>query len=318
MAVDRRTHMPPVTTLLTAASLLSAGALLSAPAVGLAAGSGGTAISGGTGVGSPNPLVQPADQPVTTSGDGLTLQTVASGQTKRALEFTGTAPASDAGRTVDLEHSTGAGPDPSWVVFAHARIARGGRFAMAWRATRGGEFQVEAVLASAGSAGATAQGGSSAGGGATSVAGSSATGSPVATTSSPTTASSAVSSTVTSSTTATGVPTTPQASTPQPATAPLTVSIYQSGVATIYGPGLYGHKTACGETLRRRTLGVASRTLACGTKVAVLFRGREMVVPVIDRGPYANGADWDLTMATARALGIRTTTTIGALRLAHT
>ena len=36
---------------------------------------------------------------------------------------------------------------------------------------------------------------------------------------------------------------------------------------------------------------------------------------MIDRGSYSNGADWDLTMATARALGVRTTSTIGALAL---
>jgi rare lipoprotein A (peptidoglycan hydrolase) len=36
---------------------------------------------------------------------------------------------------------------------------------------------------------------------------------------------------------------------------------------------------------------------------------------VIDRGPYANSADWDLTAATARALGITGTATIGAVSL---
>jgi hypothetical protein len=38
-------------------------------------------------------------------------------------------------------------------------------------------------------------------------------------------------------------------------------------------------------------------------------------VPVIDRGPYANGADWDLTEATDKALGIPGTATIGAVSL---
>ena len=40
-----------------------------------------------------------------------------------------------------------------------------------------------------------------------------------------------------------------------------------------------------------------------------------MVVPVIDRGPYSNGADWDLTTAAGRALGVNTTVTIGAVSL---
>ena len=62
--------------------------------------------------------------------------------------------------------------------------------------------------------------------------------------------------------------------------------------------------TACGETLHPTTIGVANRTLKCGTKVALYYRGRTMIVPVIDRGPYANHADWDLTQATGQALGI--------------
>ena len=82
----------------------------------------------------------------------------------------------------------------------------------------------------------------------------------------------------------------------------MNVIVYRLSIATIYGPGLWGHKTACGETLRHRTLGVANRTMPCGTKVSIYYKGRSIVVPVIDRGPYANGARWDITMAAARAL----------------
>jgi rare lipoprotein A (peptidoglycan hydrolase) len=95
----------------------------------------------------------------------------------------------------------------------------------------------------------------------------------------------------------------------------LTVTVYRSAVATQYGPGFWGSRTACGQTLRQRTLGVANRTLKCGTPVAIYYRGRTITVPVIDRGPYANGADWDLTAATARALGIGGTASIGAVSL---
>jgi rare lipoprotein A (peptidoglycan hydrolase) len=49
--------------------------------------------------------------------------------------------------------------------------------------------------------------------------------------------------------------------------------------------------------------------------VALYYRGRTLIVPVIDRGPYANGADWDLTMATGRALGLSGTAKIGAVSL---
>ena len=36
-------------------------------------------------------------------------------------------------------------------------------------------------------------------------------------------------------------------------------------------------------------------------------------MPVIDRGPFANHARWDLTMATAKPLGIKETVTVGTL-----
>ncbi len=92
----------------------------------------------------------------------------------------------------------------------------------------------------------------------------------------------------------------------------LAVTIYRDAVATIYGPGFYGHKTACGFKLTTATLGVASRTLKCGTPVSIDYGGHTITVPVIDRGPYANGANWDLTEATAQALGDTDTETIGA------
>ena len=49
--------------------------------------------------------------------------------------------------------------------------------------------------------------------------------------------------------------------------------------------------------------------------MAIYFQGRTLVVPVIDRGPYANGADWDLTVATGKALGISGTAQIDAVSL---
>jgi rare lipoprotein A len=94
---------------------------------------------------------------------------------------------------------------------------------------------------------------------------------------------------------------------------PLSVTVYRASIATLYGPGLWGRHTACGEKLTHTTLGVANRKLPCGTPVSLYFHGRTIVVPVIDRGPYANGANWDLTMATGAALGMRETETIGAL-----
>jgi rare lipoprotein A len=92
-------------------------------------------------------------------------------------------------------------------------------------------------------------------------------------------------------------------------TAPVTV--YRPAVATWYGPGLYGHHTACGQVLSHRIMGVAHRTLPCGTPVELSFAGRTITVPVIDRGPFSSGARYDLTSAAAQALGVTQTTTIG-------
>lgn len=73
--------------------------------------------------------------------------------------------------------------------------------------------------------------------------------------------------------------------------------------ATWYGPGLYGNNTACGQVLRPNTLGVAHRSLPCGTAVKFVYRGHQVVTRVIDRGPYSYGNDWDLTLVAAEALG---------------
>lgn len=73
--------------------------------------------------------------------------------------------------------------------------------------------------------------------------------------------------------------------------------------ATWYGPGLYGNRTACGQTLRPGTVGVAHRSLPCGTRIKLVYRGRQLVTRVIDRGPYSQGHAWDLTSGAREALG---------------
>jgi len=95
----------------------------------------------------------------------------------------------------------------------------------------------------------------------------------------------------------------------------LGVTVYRPAFATWYGPGFFGNTTACGLKLAKATVGVAHRTLPCGTDVEILYEGRKLVVPVIDRGPFANDADWDLTQAAAQALGMEGSDTIGAVAL---
>jgi peptidoglycan lytic transglycosylase len=92
-----------------------------------------------------------------------------------------------------------------------------------------------------------------------------------------------------------------------------TVTIYNAALATWYGPGFYGHRTACNKTMSRTLVGVAHKSLPCGTKVTFLYKGNTLTVPVVDRGPYAGGAKWDLTYAAAQQLGFTATDTVGRL-----
>jgi rare lipoprotein A (peptidoglycan hydrolase) len=85
----------------------------------------------------------------------------------------------------------------------------------------------------------------------------------------------------------------------------------RKALATWFGPGFYGKRTACGQTLTPSVLGLANRSLPCGTLVNVSYRGRRLTLPVIDRGPYGvNGAQWDLSFGAARALGMADTARI--------
>jgi hypothetical protein len=69
-----------------------------------------------------------------------------------------------------------------------------------------------------------------------------------------------------------------------------------------YGPGLIGNGTACGQTLTRTLVGVAHRSLPCGTLVQFRHAGRTVTVPVVDRGPYVGGRIFDLTYAACKKL----------------
>jgi rare lipoprotein A len=83
---------------------------------------------------------------------------------------------------------------------------------------------------------------------------------------------------------------------------PRRLTSYRFAHASYYGPGLYGNGVACGGTLLPGTMGVAHKTLPCGTKVKLRYRGRTVTVPVIDRGPYVPGRDYDLTEAVKQRL----------------
>jgi rare lipoprotein A len=81
------------------------------------------------------------------------------------------------------------------------------------------------------------------------------------------------------------------------------LNVYRRALASWYGPGLFGNKLGCGGRLQYGSIGVAHKTLPCGTKLTMRHRGRVLRVRVIDRGPYVGAREYDLTAATARKLG---------------
>jgi peptidoglycan lytic transglycosylase len=80
----------------------------------------------------------------------------------------------------------------------------------------------------------------------------------------------------------------------------------QTGVASWYGPGFHGKRTASGERFDQNDLTAAHRQLPLGTEVTVtnLENGRSITVAINDRGPYVGGRVIDLSKAAAQRLGI--------------
>jgi rare lipoprotein A (peptidoglycan hydrolase) len=74
-------------------------------------------------------------------------------------------------------------------------------------------------------------------------------------------------------------------------------------LASWYGPGFYGNRTACGQIYTPQLSGVAHKTLPCGTRLTLTYGARSVEVAVIDRGPYIAGRTLDLSNATKLALG---------------
>jgi hypothetical protein len=99
------------------------------------------------------------------------------------------------------------------------------------------------------------------------------------------------------------------------ATPLVTVTSYRAAKATYFGPGLFGRRTACGMRLTRALRGIAHRKLPCGSVVELVYNGRVLRAPVVDRGPFTRGIQYDLTSATAKDLGFTTTDVVGAAQV---
>lgn len=89
------------------------------------------------------------------------------------------------------------------------------------------------------------------------------------------------------------------------------LNVYRLAGASWYGGG---GGLACGGALTSTTMGVANKTLPCGSPVTLRYGDRTVRVRVIDRGPYVAGRDFDLTEATKRALGFGDTGEVWSTR----
>ena len=80
----------------------------------------------------------------------------------------------------------------------------------------------------------------------------------------------------------------------------------QGGLASWYGPGFHGRRTASGERFNTGALTAAHRYWPFGTRVRVTNKrnGRSVVVRINDRGPYCGGRVIDLSHASAQAIGL--------------
>jgi len=89
------------------------------------------------------------------------------------------------------------------------------------------------------------------------------------------------------------------------------LNVFRAVEASWYGGG---GSLACGGELTSSTLGVANKILPCGTLVDIRYGGRSVTVPVIDRGPFVAGREFDLTEATKDALGFAGTGVVWSTR----
>jgi hypothetical protein len=102
---------------------------------------------------------------------------------------------------------------------------------------------------------------------------------------------------------------------PAPAPPPRPAGPAPSGstvVASWYGPGFFENRLPCWQWLQAQglpiqflpdTWGVAHKSLPCGAMVTLTHGANVVTVPVVDRGPYIEGREFDLSPRVKVALG---------------
>lgn len=87
---------------------------------------------------------------------------------------------------------------------------------------------------------------------------------------------------------------------------PCPVIAQQKGKASFYSKKITGARTSSGERLHHDSLVCAHKTYPFGTRLKVTnpANGKEVIVRVIDRGPFTRGRIIDLSWKAAKELGM--------------
>jgi rare lipoprotein A len=87
---------------------------------------------------------------------------------------------------------------------------------------------------------------------------------------------------------------------------PTSAGYAERGVASWYGPGFHGNRTANGERYDMHAMTAAHRTLPlpCYVQVTNLSNGRSVVLRVNDRGPFHDNRIIDLSRSAAEKLDV--------------
>jgi rare lipoprotein A len=82
----------------------------------------------------------------------------------------------------------------------------------------------------------------------------------------------------------------------------------ECGLASWYGPGFHGKKTASGARFNENAMTAAHKTLPMGTRLRVTEQrtGHSIKVTINDRGPFIRGRIIDLSKTAAAKLGTKT------------
>ena len=89
---------------------------------------------------------------------------------------------------------------------------------------------------------------------------------------------------------------------------PRIASYIKQGVASWYGPGFHGKKTATGEIFDMYAMTAAHKTLPIPSyaQVTNLENNRSIIVRINDRGPFVRNREMDLSYAAAKHSGYAT------------